>query len=392
MRYWYKAFEFLKLKHNYIYYKTPTNFTYWWNFGVLSLYFLVIQILTGVFLAMFYDPSIIYAFSSIMFINNEIYYGWWIRSLHSNGASFFFLCVYFHMFRGIYYGSFLYPRQLLWKSGIIIFLLMVVTAFLGYVLPWGQMSFRGAMVITSLLSSIPLIGNDIVFLLWGGFTIEDATLHRFYALHFLLPFILLFLSIIHVSLLHETGSTNPLGLPSMYEIIPFSPYFILKDVLSILIFLIFLLYINFSYPDILGHTLNYQMANFLVTPPHIVPEWYLLFFYAILRSIPNKLLGFVVMILSIVVLLIIPYIMKNNIIRSGSFRPSHKFFFWIFLVVCILLSWIGGIPVIEPYLTVGRILTVLYFILVLICFPLSNIIDKLAYEKYNLNKQNKKQC
>jgi len=206
MRYWYKSFEFLKIKHSYIFYKTPTNLTYWWNFGVLSLYFLVIQVLTGVFLAMFYDPSVLYAFSSIMYINNEIYYGWWIRSLHANGASFFFLCVYFHMFRGLYYGSFLYPRQLLWKSGIILFLLMVITAFLGYVLPWGQMSFWAAMVITSLLASIPLIGPDIVFLLWGGFTIEDATLHRFYALHFLLPFILFFFSIIHISLLHESGS------------------------------------------------------------------------------------------------------------------------------------------------------------------------------------------
>lgn len=388
MRYWYKAYEFLKIKNNYLYYKTPTNFTYWWNFGVLSLYFLIIQIITGVFLAMFYDPSILYAFSSIMYINNEIYYGWWIRSLHSNGASFFFLSVYFHMFRGIYYGSFLYPRQLLWKSGVIIFILMVLTAFLGYVLPWGQMSFWAAMVITSLIAAIPLVGNDIVFLLWGGFAIDDATLHRFYALHFLIPFILLFLTIIHISLLHENGSTNPLGLPSMYEIIPFTPYFILKDVLSILIFLIILLYINFLYPDILGHTLNYQMANFLVTPPHIVPEWYLLFFYAILRSIPSKLLGFAAMALSFIVLLLIPYIMKSSLIRSGSFRPCHKLFFWIFLVVCILLAWIGGIPVLEPYVTVGRILTVLFFLIILVGFPLGIFIDKLVYDIYNLNKKN----
>ena len=390
MRYWYKSYEFLKIKHSYLFYKTPTNLTYWWNFGVLSLYFLVIQVLTGVFLAMFYDPSILYAFSSIMYINNEIYYGWWIRSLHANGASFFFLCVYFHMFRGIYYGSFLYPRQLLWTSGVILFLLMIITAFLGYVLPWGQMSFWGAMVITSLLSSIPLVGSDIIFLLWGGFTIEDATLHRFYALHFLLPFILLFLSIIHISLLHESGSTNPLGIPSIYEIIPFTPYFMLKDALSVLIFLILILYINYSFPDILGHTLNYQMANFLVTPPHIVPEWYLLFFYAILRSIPNKLLGFVAMVLSIVVLFILPYIMKNSIIRSGSFRPCHKLFFWIFVVICILLAWIGGIPVIEPYLTVGRILSVLYFINILILFPLGIFIDKFVYDYYHLKKLNNK--
>ena len=388
MRFWYKSYELLKSKNTLIFYKTPSNLTYWWNFGVLSLYFLVIQIVTGLFLAMYYDPSILYAFSSIMYINNEIYYGWWIRGLHANGASFFFLCVYIHMFRGLYYGSFLYPRQLLWKSGVILFLLMVVTAFLGYVLPWGQMSFWGAMVITSLLSSIPLIGNDIVFLLWGGFTIEDATLHRFYALHFFLPFIILLLSIIHISFLHESGSTNPLGLPSIYDIIPFTPYYILKDALSIFLGLILILYINYINPDMLGHTLNYQIANFLVTPPHIVPEWYLLFFYAILRSIPNKLLGFLVMILSIVVLLLIPYILKNSIIRAGVYKPSYKLFFWLFLFVCILLTWIGGIPVIEPYLTIGRFLSILYFIIVLILLPLAAFFDKLIYHIYILRNNN----
>jgi len=333
---------------------------------------------------MFYDPSILYAFSSIMYINNEIYYGWWLRSLHANGASFFFLSVYFHMFRGLYYTSFVYPRQLLWKSGVIIFLLMIITAFLGYVLPWGQMSFWGAMVITSLLSAIPLVGNDIVFLLWGGFTIEDATLHRFYALHFLLPFVLIFLSLIHISLLHESGSTNPLGLPSIYEVIPFSPYYILKDGLSVFLVLLLILYINFKSPDVLGHTLNYQIANFLVTPPHIVPEWYLLFFYAILRSIPNKLLGFIAMILSIVILLFLPYIFKNTIIRSGSFKPTYKLIFWIFVVICILLGWIGGIPVMEPYLTIGRILSVLYFFIILVVFPLSIFFDKIIYDVYIL--------
>jgi len=379
-----RALFFSTLKDSYIFYKTPTNLTYWWNFGVLSLYFLIIQIVTGIFLAMFYDPSILYAFSSIMYINNEIYYGWWIRGLHANGASFFFLCVYLHMFRGLYYGSFLYPRQLLWKTGVILFLLMIITAFLGYVLPWGQMSFWGAMVITSLLSAIPLVGNDIVFLLWGGFTIDDATLHRFYSLHFFLPFIILALSIIHISLLHEAGSTNPTGIPSMLETIPFTPYFILKDILSILIFLVIIMYLNYSAPDMLGHTLNYQIANFLVTPPHIVPEWYLLFFYAILRSIPSKFLGFVAMIASIVILIFLPYIFKNAIIRSGSFRPVHKIFFWIFLFNCWLLAWIGGIPVMEPYLTVGRWLSFLYFFFLLILFPLAIFIDRIIYDSYNL--------
>jgi len=232
-----------------------------------------------------------------------------------------------------------------------------------------------------------LIGNDIVFLLWGGFTIDDATLHRFYALHFLLPFILVFLSLIHVSLLHESGSTNPLGIPSIYEIIPFTPYYILKDGLSILLVLLLILYLNFKSPDILGHTLNYQIANFLVTPPHIVPEWYLLFFYAILRSIPNKLLGFIAMILSIVILLFLPYIMKNTIIRSGSFKPLYKLIFWIFVVICILLGWIGGIPVMEPYLTIGRILSVLYFVIILIIFPLSILFDKIIYDIYILKNK-----
>ena len=382
-----KALFFSTLKDSYIFYKTPMNLTYWWNFGVLSLYFLIIQLVTGIFLAMFYDPSILYAFSSIMYINNEIYYGWWIRGLHANGASFFFLSVYLHMFRGLYYGSFLYPRQLLWKTGVILFLLMIITAFLGYVLPWGQMSFWGAMVITSLLSAIPLVGNDIVFLLWGGFTIDDATLHRFYSLHFFLPFVILALSIVHISLLHEAGSTNPTGVPSMLETIPFTPYFILKDILSILVFLIIIMYLNYSSPDLLGHTLNYQIANFLVTPPHIVPEWYLLFFYAILRSIPGKLSGFLIMVISIIILIFLPYIMKNAIIRSGVFRPAHKIFFWIFVFNCLLLGWIGGIPVMEPYLTVGRILSFLYFFFLLVLFPLAIFIDRTVYDAYNLKNK-----
>jgi ubiquinol-cytochrome c reductase cytochrome b subunit len=382
-----RALFFSTLKESYILYKTPMNLTYWWNFGVLSLYFLIIQLVTGIFLAMFYDPSILYAFSSIMYINNEIYYGWWIRGLHANGASFFFLSVYLHMFRGLYYGSFLYPRQLLWKTGVILFLLMIITAFLGYVLPWGQMSFWGAMVITSLLSAIPLVGNDIVFLLWGGFTIDDATLHRFYSLHFFLPFIILALSIVHISLLHEAGSSNPTGVPSILEVIPFTPYFILKDILSILIFLIIIMYLNYSAPDILGHTLNYQIANFLVTPPHIVPEWYLLFFYAILRSIPGKLSGFLIMVISIIILIFLPYIMKNAIIRSGSFRPAHKIFFWIFVFNCILLGWIGGIPVMEPYLTIGRFLSFLYFFFLLVLFPLAIFIDRIIYVGYNLKNK-----
>lgn len=302
--------------------------------------------------------------------------------MHANGASFFFLFIYIHIGRGLYYGSYRFKKT--WISGVTILLLSMATAFLGYVLPWGQMSFWGAMVITSLLSAIPLVGNDIVFLLWGGFTIDDATLHRFYSLHFFLPFIILALSIVHISLLHEAGSSNPTGVPSMLETIPFSPYFILKDILSILIFLILIMYLNYSTPDILGHTLNYQIANFLVTPPHIVPEWYLLFFYAILRSIPGKLSGFLIMIISIIILMFLPYIMRNAIIRSGLFRPAHKIFFWIFVFNCCLLGWIGGIPVMEPYLSIGRFLSFFYFFFILVLFPLAIFIDRVIYNAYNL--------
>lgn len=382
MRFWYRSLEFLNLKETALYYKSPTNQTYWWNFGFLALYFLIIQIITGILLAMYYDPSIFFSYSSIMYINNEIYYGWWIRSLHANGASFFFLCVYIHLFRGLYYGSFLYPRQLLWKTGILLFFLMIIAAFLGYVLPWGQMSFWAAMVITSLVASVPLIGTDIVFLLWGGFAIDDATLHRFYALHYLIPFIILFLSLIHISILHEAGSTNPLGITSLYENIPLVPYILIKDTLSLLIFLVLILYLNYKSPDILGHTINYQIANFLVTPPHIVPEWYLLFFYAVLRSIPNKLLGLLAFALSILVLLLIPYIMKHSLIRSGTFKPFYKICFWLFLVTCLLLGWIGGIPVIEPYLTIGRLLSILYFVIILVFLPISIFIERIIYDIY----------
>lgn len=373
-----------------LFYKTPINLSYWWSFGALSLYFLIVQIITGIFLAMFYNPSILLAFKSIMFLNNEIYYGWWLRTLHANGASFFFFCTYMHMFRGLYYGSFLFPRQLLWNSGVLLFILMIITAFLGYVLPWGQMSFRAAMVITSLLAAIPLIGSDLIFLIWGGFSIEDATLHRFYSLHFTLPFIILLVAILHVAFLHETGSSNPLGLSSIYENVPFSPYYVLKDVLSILSILIVFFLIIFIVPDLLGHTINYQKANFLVTPPHIVPEWYLLFFYAILRSVPSKLLGFFFMICSLLVLFIFPYLMKNTLIRSTLFKPWHKFWFWIFFVDCVLLSWIGGVPVLEPFLTIGRFLSFLYFFIILVLFPMGAFIEKVIYDSYILLKSRSK--
>jgi ubiquinol-cytochrome c reductase cytochrome b subunit len=364
------------IKISAIFYQSPPNLNYWWNFGSLSFYFLIIQIVTGIFLAMFYNPSAYLAYYIIMELNNEIYYGWLLRSLHANGASFFFLCVYLHMLRGIYYGSFAYPRQSLWISGMIIFILMIVTAFLGYILPWGQMSFWAAMVITSLLAVIPLIGADLIFLLWGGFSIHDATLHRFYSLHFAFPFLILILTIVHLFLLHEFGSNNPLGITAFLDWIPFSPYYILKDCLMIFVFLILICYIIFVVPDLLGHSINFEKANFLVTPVHIVPEWYFLFFYAVLRSVTNKLLGFFFMILSIFVLIVLPYILKNLIIRNGGFRPLHAVSFWLFVVICIQLSWFGGVAVLSPNLELSQLYVIFYFWLIVFFFPFSNFIDK----------------
>lgn len=300
---------------------------------------------------MFYDPSVLHAFDSIIYINNELYYGWWIRALHANGASWFFFAVYVHMFRGLYYGSFLYPRQFLWLTGSLIWVLMIATAFLGYVLPWGQMSFWAAMVITSLLGAIPLIGPDIVFLLWGGFTIEDATLHRFFSLHFFLPFVILALSIVHLLLLHEFGSSNPLGINSRLDFIPLLPYYGLKDAYFIVLIFWVFFFIVFRDPDLLGHAINYILANFLVTPPHIVPEWYFLPVYAVLRAVTNKLLGILLIAFFILSVFMIPFVLKGSIQRSGMFKPFFKIVFWFFVIDCLLLGWIGCLPVVEPFIT-----------------------------------------
>jgi len=382
MRFWSKSLLTLIFKISAFFYITPVNLNYWWNFGALSLYFLISQIITGIVLAMFYNPNSLLAYSVIMDLNNEIFYGWWIRSIHSNGASFFFLCVYIHMFRNIYYGSFLYPRQALWLTGMTILVLMIITAFLGYILPWGQMSFWGAMVITSLLASIPLIGSDLIYLLWGGFSIHDATLHRFYSLHFTLPFVLLGLTVVHLFFLHEFGSSNPTGLQNVSDKSPFSPYYVLKDVLSIIIILIFFVYIFSVTPDLLGHSINYERANFLITPPHIVPEWYLLFFYAVLRSVTNKLLVFFFMFCSLILLFALPYLLKKFIIKSSIFKPWHAFWFWIFLSIVLQLGWIGNLPVIDPYLGIGQLLCIFYFLILLIFFPLGGPIERLMYDCY----------
>jgi ubiquinol-cytochrome c reductase cytochrome b/c1 subunit len=381
MRIWYNNIILFLLKLSALLYRSPINLNYWWNFGSIAMCFLIMQILTGLFLAMFYNPSIFFAYSSIMYINNEVYFGWWIRSLHANGASFFFFFTYLHMLRSIYYGSFHHPRQGLWKSGIVLLILMIITAFLGYVLPWGQMSFWAAMVITNLLSALPLIGPDLAFLLWGGYTIHDATLHRFYALHFILPFIIFIILILHLSFLHEKGSNNPIGIIHIHDFTPFTPYYILKDVLGICLILIILLYIVFKAPDLLGHSVNYDLANFLITPSHIVPEWYLLFFYAILRSVPDKLFGFFLMGASIITLYYFPKIMKFAMIRSSSFKPWHALWFWIFVSICYLLSWIGGLPVILPYLPMSQNFTFFYFIILLLIFPIGNLIERVVYDE-----------
>lgn len=371
-----------------IFYLSPSNVSYAWNFGFLALIFLGSQIVSGIFLAMFYNPSAFLAYEVIMYINNEVYYGWWLRLLHANGASFFFLVVYIHMFRGLYYGSFVYPRQLLWMSGVIIWLLMIATAFLGYVLPWGQMSFWAAMVITSLLSGIPLIGTDLIYLLWGGFSISDSSLHRFYSLHFTFPFVILFLSILHILFLHEYGSNNILGVLTRTDNIPFMPFYLIKDFFSLVIVFLGFSVILFILPDFFAHSDVYNKANFLVTPVHIVPEWYFLPLYAVLRSVTHKLLGLFLLFLFILVILLLPYLSFSQLIRSSFFRPCYSFFFWFFFVNCLLLGWIGGLPVESPFIFLGQLFTFLHFLLVVFIFPALSFLELLIYQLLILRYNN----
>jgi len=306
-------------------YPTPVNLNYMWSFGSLAGLCLVIQIITGIFLAMHYTPHIDLAFNSVEHIMRDVNNGWLLRYLHANGASMFFIVTYVHIFRGLYFGSYMFPRGFLWCSGVVIFLLMMATAFMGYVLPWGQMSFWGATVITNLFSAIPFIGGSIVEWLWGGFSVDNATLNRFFSLHYLMPFLICGVVLVHLSLLHTTGSNNPLGINTNVDSIVFYPYFYVKDLFAFLIFIFFFCFFVFFYPNILGHSDNYIVANPLVTPAHIVPEWYFLPFYAILRSIPDKLGGVVAMISAILILLLIPIINLSEV-RSSKFRPVYSFF------------------------------------------------------------------
>nr|YP_009255735.1 cytochrome b [Mantis religiosa]AND97207.1 cytochrome b [Mantis religiosa]ASY98196.1 cytochrome b [Mantis religiosa] len=337
---------------------TPSNISSWWNFGSLLGLCLIIQIMTGLFLAMHYSAHIDLAFSSVAHICRDVNYGWLLRTLHANGASMFFICIYLHIGRGMYYGS--YKFYYTWMIGVVILFLVMATAFMGYVLPWGQMSFWGATVITNLLSAIPYLGIELVQWVWGGFAVDNATLNRFFTFHFVLPFIVAATVMVHLLFLHQTGSNNPLGVNSNIDKIPFHPYFTFKDILGFIVLFMVLAILSLKEPYILGDPDNFIPANPLVTPVHIQPEWYFLFAYAILRSIPNKLGGVIALVMSIAILFFMPLTITNS--RGLQYYPINQFMFWSMVVIVILLTWIGARPVEDPYILTGQILTVLYFL------------------------------
>ncbi|MCK9908895.1 cytochrome b/b6 [Microbacteriaceae bacterium K1510] len=362
---------------SFVAYPTPRNLNYWWTFGGILSFMLGVQIITGVVLAMHYTPHVDLAFKSVEGIMRDVNYGWLLRYLHSNGASMFFIAVYIHIFRGMYYGSYKEPREVLWILGVIIYLLMMATGFLGYTLPWGQMSFWGATVITNFFSAIPGVGETIVTWLWGGYAVGNPTLNRFFSLHYLLPFVIAGVVVLHVWALHVVGQNNPAGIEpkSDKDTVPFTPYATVKDSFFMMVFCLFFAWFVFYIPNYLGHADNYIVANPAVTPQHIVPEWYYLPFYAILRAIPDKLLGVLALFGSILILAFLPWLDTSRV-RSARYRPLYRQFFWLFVVVCLGLGWLGSKPAEGIYTVIARILTIYYFAHFIIILPLLGIFEK----------------
>ncbi len=362
---------------SFVVYPVPRNLNYFWTFGGILSFMLICQIITGIVLAMHYTPHVDYAFASVEYIMRDVNWGWVIRYTHANGASMFFIAVYLHMLRGLYYGSYKAPREVLWILGVIIYLLMMATGFMGYVLPWGQMSFWGATVITNLFSAIPLVGDAITTWLWGGYSVDNPTLNRFFSLHYLLPFMIAAVVVLHVWALHVTGQNNPAGVEVKNverDTLPFTPYATVKDGFALLCFLIFFSWFVFYAPNYLGHADNYVEANPLVTPAHIVPEWYYLPFYAILRAIPSKLGGVMAMFGAIVVLAFLPWLDTSRV-KSAAYRPLYKFFFWLFVVSCLGLGFLGAKPPEGAYVIASRLLTLYYFGFFLIIMPLLGLFE-----------------
>ncbi len=367
---------FSYMDHEYNRFPMPTNLNYWWNFGALASVVLVLMIVTGVMLAMQYTPHVDYAFESVERIMRDVNYGWLIRYLHMNGGTMFFIVVYIHIFRGMYYGSYHSPRELLWMLGVVIVFLMMATAFMGYVLPWGQMSFWGATVITNLFSAIPWVGDAIVTWLWGGFSVDNPTLNRFYALHYLLPFVIFAVVALHIIAVHVTGSNNPKGIDVQVprDTVPFHPYFTAKDSVGLVLFLLFFAAVVFFAPNMFGEPDNYIEADPLQTPAHIVPEWYFLPFYAILRAVPHKLLGVIAAAASILVLFLLPWLDRAKV-RSARYRPIHNALFWLFVADCFVLGWVGANPPEGMFVWIGQISTAWYFAHFLILIPLVSLIE-----------------
>ena len=355
---------------------TPKNLNYWWTFGAILAIMLVAQLITGIVLAMHYTAHVDMAFDSVEHIMRDVNYGWLLRYLHSNGASMFFIAVYVHIFRGMYYGSYKAPREVLWMIGVLIYLVMMATAFMGYVLPWGQMSFWGAKVITNLFSAIPFVGESVTTWLWGGYSVDNPTLNRFFSLHYLLPFVLAGLVGLHIWALHVPGNGNPTGVNvrGSQDTVPFHPYYTMKDGFAIVVFMLLFAAFTFFAPNYLGHAINYLPANPLVTPAHIVPEWYYLPFYAILRAIPDKLLGVVAMFGSILILFALPWLDTSRV-RSGTYRPIFKQFFWVFAIVCVGLGYLGSKPAEGGYVFWARILTAYYFLHFIVILPLLGLLE-----------------